>query len=183
VRGRDLSDRATDPMTYRPDVYARDMIALMEQTGIDKAVFLGTSMGGLITMALTAIQPEAVAAAVINDVGPEVARQVREWTSEPRNREVVTRLLAAGVRPVPERVEARGPFAGKTVVLTGSLGALSRDEAKAEIERRGGKVSASVSRKTDLVVAGEEAGSKIKKAAELGVKVVDEAAFLALLEE
>ena len=60
-------------MTYRPDVYARDMIALMEQSGIDKAVFLGTSMGGLITMALTAIQPEAVAAAVINDVGPEVA--------------------------------------------------------------------------------------------------------------
>ena len=73
VRGRGRSDRAPDPMTYRPDVYARDMIALMEQTGIDKAVFLGTSMGGLITMALTAIQPEAVAAAVINDVGPEVA--------------------------------------------------------------------------------------------------------------
>ena len=73
VRGRGLSDRAPDPMTYRPDVYARDMIALMEQLGIEKAVFLGTSMGGLITMALTAIQPEAVAAAVINDVGPEVA--------------------------------------------------------------------------------------------------------------
>ena len=73
VRGRGLSDRAPDPMTYRPDVYARDMIALMEQTGIDKAVFLGTSMGGLITMALTAIKPQAVAAAVINDVGPEVA--------------------------------------------------------------------------------------------------------------
>jgi DNA ligase (NAD+) len=119
----------------------------------------------------------------VRDVGPEVARQVREWTAEPRNREVVARLLAAGVTPVAERVEARGPFAGKTVVLTGGLSALSRDDARAEIERRGGKVSGSVSRKTDLVVAGEEAGSKLKKAAELGVQVVDEAGFLALLKE
>jgi DNA ligase (NAD+) len=118
----------------------------------------------------------------VRDVGPEVARQVREWTAEPRNRAVVARLLAAGVRPVAERVEARGPFAGKTVVLTGSLTTISRDDARAEIERRGGKVSGSVSRKTDLVVAGEEAGGKLKKAVELGVKVVDEAAFLALLE-
>ena len=119
----------------------------------------------------------------MRDVGPEVARQVREWTSEPRNREVVARLLAAGVAPVAEQVDARGPFAGKTVVLTGSLSTLSRDDAKAAVERRGGKVSGSVSRKTDLVVAGEEAGSKLKKATELGVRVVDEAGFLRLLEE
>jgi DNA ligase (NAD+) len=119
----------------------------------------------------------------VRDVGPEVARQVREWTAEPRNREVVARLLAAGVAPVAERVEARGPFAGKTVVLTGGLKTLSRDDAKAEIERRGGKVSGSVSKKTDLVVAGEEAGSKLKKATELGLQVVDEAGFLALLKK
>jgi DNA ligase (NAD+) len=119
----------------------------------------------------------------VRDVGPEVARQVREWTSEPRNREVVARLVAAGVAPVAEQVDARGPFAGKTVVLTGSLFTLSRDDAKAAVERRGGKVSGSVSRKTDLVVAGEEAGGKLKKAAELGVKIVDEATFRALLEE
>jgi len=80
-------------------------------------------------------------------------------------------------------VEARGPFAGKTVVLTGGLAAMSRDEAKAEIERRGGKVSGSVSRKTDLVVTGEEAGSKLAKARELGVRIVGEEEFLALLEE
>ncbi|MGO4409245.1 MULTISPECIES: alpha/beta fold hydrolase [unclassified Brevundimonas] len=73
VRGRGKSDRAPDPMTYTPDVYARDVVALMEQLGIEKAVFLGTSMGGLITMALTAISPQAVAAAVLNDIGPEVA--------------------------------------------------------------------------------------------------------------
>ncbi|MCW0046970.1 pimeloyl-ACP methyl ester carboxylesterase [Brevundimonas sp. UYEF29] len=73
VRGRGLSDRAPDPMTYMPDVYARDVLALMEQAGIDRAVFVGTSMGGLITMALTAIRPRAVVAAILNDIGPEVA--------------------------------------------------------------------------------------------------------------
>ncbi|MGH7020390.1 MAG: alpha/beta fold hydrolase, partial [Brevundimonas sp.] len=73
VRGRGRSDRAPDPMTYTPDVYAKDVVALMEQAGIEKAVFLGTSMGGLITMALTAIKPKAIAAAIINDVGPELA--------------------------------------------------------------------------------------------------------------
>jgi DNA ligase (NAD+) len=118
----------------------------------------------------------------VRDVGPEVARQVRAWTTEPRNRAVVERLLAAGVAPAAEVVERGGPFAGKTVVLTGGLASMSRDEAKAAVERRGGKVSGSVSRKTDLVVAGEEAGSKLKKAAELGVRVVDEAAFLELLK-
>ncbi|MBB4797061.1 pimeloyl-ACP methyl ester carboxylesterase [Brevundimonas bullata] len=73
VRGRGQSDRAPDPMTYTPDIYARDVVALMEQLGIEKAVFLGTSMGGLITMALTALKPKAIAAAIINDVGPELA--------------------------------------------------------------------------------------------------------------
>jgi DNA ligase (NAD+) len=118
----------------------------------------------------------------VRDVGPEVAREIRAWTAEPQNRRVVERLLEAGVAPVREVIAAAGPFAGKTVVLTGGLTRLSRDEAKAEIERRGGKVSGSVSRKTDLVVAGEDAGSKLKKATELGVKIVDEAGFLALLE-
>lgn len=73
VRGRGRSDRAPDPMTYTPEVYARDVIALMEQAGIERAVFMGTSMGGLITMALTAIRPKAIAAAILNDIGPEVS--------------------------------------------------------------------------------------------------------------
>ncbi|BDG04351.1 NAD-dependent DNA ligase LigA [Anaeromyxobacter oryzae] len=117
----------------------------------------------------------------VRDVGPETAREIRAWTGEPQNRRVVERLLAAGVHPAPEQVEARGPFAGKTVVLTGTLASMSRDDAKAEIERRGGKVSGSVSRKTDLVVAGEDAGSKLKKATELGVRVVGEEEFARLL--
>jgi DNA ligase (NAD+) len=117
----------------------------------------------------------------VRDIGPETASEIRAWTGEPQNVNVVKRLLAAGVAPEPEAVATEGWFAGKTVVLTGSLARLSRDEAKAEIERRGGKVSGSVSRKTDLVVAGEEAGSKLEKARELGVPIADEARFEALL--
>ena len=75
VRGRGQSDRATDPMTYQPVNYAHDVLALMEQAGIARAVFLGTSMGGLITMALAAIRSKVIAAAIINDVGPEVAKE------------------------------------------------------------------------------------------------------------
>ena len=87
VRGRGLSDRAPDPMTYAPDVYARDVLALMDQAAIDRAVFVGTSMGGLITMALAAIRPRAIAAAILNDVGPEVAPEglarIAAYTGQP----------------------------------------------------------------------------------------------------
>ena len=75
VRGRGRSDRAPDPMTYQPLNYAQDVLALMNQAGIERAVFLGTSMGGLITMALAAIRSRVIAAAIINDVGPEVAKE------------------------------------------------------------------------------------------------------------
>jgi DNA ligase (NAD+) len=119
----------------------------------------------------------------VRDVGVETAREIRAWTSEPQNERVVRRLLEAGVRPQPEEVAATGFFAGKTVVLTGTLARRSRDEAKAEVERRGGKVSGSVSRKTDLVVAGEDSGSKLRKATELGVRVVGEEEFERLLGE
>jgi DNA ligase (NAD+) len=119
----------------------------------------------------------------VRDVGPETAREIRAWVEEPQNRRVVARLVEAGMRPEPEEAPRGGAFAGKTVVLTGGLSALSRDDARAEIERRGGKVSGSVSRKTDLVVEGEDAGSKAAKAKELGVKVVGEAEFLRMLGE
>ena len=73
VRGRGRSDRATDPMTYQPPVYAKDVLGLMEVAGIERAVFLGTSMGGLITMAITALKSRVVAAAILNDIGPQVS--------------------------------------------------------------------------------------------------------------
>ena len=75
VRGRGRSDRAPDPMTYQPLNYAQDVLALMRDAGIERAVFLGTSMGGLITMALAAVRSKVIAAAIINDVGPEVAKE------------------------------------------------------------------------------------------------------------
>jgi len=119
----------------------------------------------------------------VRDVGPEVARQIHDFLAVPEQRETIRQLLAAGVRPQPEQaVAGSGAFAGKTVVLTGTLTQYSRESAKVEIERRGGRVSGSVSRKTDLVVAGEDAGSKLKKAQELGVRVVDENGFKELLK-
>lgn len=118
----------------------------------------------------------------VRDVGPEMGGSIFGYFADPENRAVVAALLAAGVKPEPpEAPKEGGAFTGKTVVLTGTLSTMSRDQAKEEIERRGGKVSGSVSKKTDLVVAGEEAGSKLKKAQELGVKVVDEKGFAALL--
>ncbi|HZX94468.1 MAG TPA: NAD-dependent DNA ligase LigA [Myxococcales bacterium] len=120
----------------------------------------------------------------VRDVGPEVARQIHEHLALPGEREMIARLLAAGVRPEPEQaVATAGAFAGKTVVLTGTMAQYSREQAKAEIERRGGRVSGSISRKTDLLVAGEDAGSKLKKAQELGVRVVDEKGFGELLQQ
>ncbi len=119
----------------------------------------------------------------VRDVGPEVARQIHDFLALPGQREMIRQLLAAGASPEPEAaVAAAGPLAGKTVVLTGTLAQYSREAAKAEIERRGGRVSGSLSRKTDLVVAGGDAGSKLKKAQELGVRVVDEDGFRELLK-
>jgi DNA ligase (NAD+) len=121
-----------------------------------------------------------------NDVGPIVAESIATFFREAHNREVIEQLRAAGVHwqeGPPAVAPASGPFAGKIVVLTGTLAKLSRDEAKERIEAGGGKVTGSVSKKTDFVVAGEEAGSKLDRAKELGVAVLDEMEFLKLLGE
>jgi DNA ligase (NAD+) len=118
------------------------------------------------------------------DVGPVVAQSIRTFFEQPHNREVVEQLRAAGVTWPEHDGEADTtpkPLAGKTFVLTGSLPTLEREDAKALIEAAGGKVSGSVSKKTHYVVAGEAAGSKLDKARELGVEVIDEAALRALL--
>jgi DNA ligase (NAD+) len=118
------------------------------------------------------------------DVGPVVAESIARFFGERHNREVIAALRRAGVRwrdAVPERAPA-GRLAGLTLVLTGTLPTLTREDAKARIEAAGGKVAGSVSKKTDYVVAGEEAGSKLAKAQELGVPVVDEAGLERLIE-
>ena len=122
----------------------------------------------------------------VPDVGPVVANSLRHFFDQPIHREVVEQLRAAGVC-WPDEVglasDAPRPLLGKTLVLTGTLPSLSRDEAKAMIEAAGGKVSGSVSKKTHYVVAGSEAGSKLDKAQNLGVPVLDEAGLRALLAE
>ncbi|HEU0134510.1 MAG TPA: NAD-dependent DNA ligase LigA [Allosphingosinicella sp.] len=117
------------------------------------------------------------------NIGPEVANALLDFFEEAHNREVLDQLREAGVRPKDVVWETReSPVTGKTLVFTGSLETLSRDEAKAQAERLGAKVAGSVSAKTDLVVAGPGAGSKLKKAAELGIEVIDEAAWNAIVE-
>jgi len=119
----------------------------------------------------------------VPDVGPIVAARIAHFFAEPHNREAIAALQAAGMHwpeGAPQRA-SDGPLAGKTVVLTGGLAAMSRDEAGAKLEALGAKVSGSVSKKTALVVAGEAAGSKLAKAQELGIENWDEAALLAFL--
>jgi len=119
----------------------------------------------------------------VSDIGPIVAQSIRTFFEQPHNREVVEQLRACGVTWEEGEPAARAPrpLSGKTFVITGTLPTLSRDEAKDKVEAAGGKVAGSVSKKTDYVVAGEEAGSKLAKALTLGVPVIDEAALLAML--
>ncbi|RYF61016.1 MAG: NAD-dependent DNA ligase LigA, partial [Comamonadaceae bacterium] len=119
----------------------------------------------------------------VPDVGPIVAQSVHTFFQQPHNREVVEQLRACGVTWSEAARAEKAPqtLAGKTIVLTGTLPTLSRDAAKDMLEAAGAKVSGSVSKKTSYVVAGEEAGSKLAKAEELGVPVLDEAGMLALL--
>jgi DNA ligase (NAD+) len=117
----------------------------------------------------------------VNDIGPKVAATVREFFSNERNLALVERLRGFGLTFTAERKLRGTALEGMTFVLTGTLPTLTRDEAKERIEAAGGKVSGSVSKKTSYVVAGEEAGSKLEKAQQLGVAVLDEAALLAML--
>jgi DNA ligase (NAD+) len=119
----------------------------------------------------------------VADVGPVVAQSVAAFCSEKHNRDVIAELLVAGIAfaPMAEREKSAPGIAGKTFVLTGALPTLTRDEAKARIEAKGGKISGSVSKKTHYVIAGTDAGSKLSKAQDLGVAVLDEQGLLSLL--
>jgi DNA ligase (NAD+) len=119
----------------------------------------------------------------VGDVGPVLARAIADFFAESHNRDVIKALRRAGVTFVegPPRRAANGAFSGMTLVLTGTLPSLTRDEATALIEAQGGKVASSVSKKTDLVVAGAEAGSKLERAQALAVQIIDEAGLKKLL--
>lgn len=131
--------------------------------------------------ALSAASEEELRA--VRDIGPEVAHSVREYFDEPRNLRAVRRLeKLLEIEPVAEP-SGRGALRDKTFVLTGTLESMSRDEAERRIMAMGGRTTGSVSRKTDFVVAGADAGSKLKRARELGIRVLDEREFSNLLNE
>jgi len=157
-------------------LYALGIRNVGEVTARDLARHFG-SLDAIMDASVEALQEAP-------DVGPVVAESIAGFMREPHNREVIGELRAAGVRWTegpPAAPAPAGPFAGKIVVLTGTLAAMTRDEAKERIEAGGGKVTGSVSKKTDFVVAGAEAGSKLDRAQELGVAVLDEEGFLKLL--
>ncbi|HJV73975.1 MAG TPA: NAD-dependent DNA ligase LigA [Noviherbaspirillum sp.] len=121
----------------------------------------------------------------VMDIGPVVARSITTFLSDSQNRELIEQLRAAGIHWTESRrtEDTPKPLMGKTFVLTGTLATLTRDEAAEKIEAAGGKVAGSVSKKTSYVVAGEEAGSKLTKAQELGITIIDEPGLLELLEK
>ena len=132
------------------------------------------SMDALMTASLDELQQ-------VNEVGPRVGQAIFEFFQEPANRALVNRLRQAGLTFKGQRKHRGTQLAGKTLVLTGTLPSFSRDQAKKMIEDAGGKVSGSVSKKTDYVVAGEDAGSKLDKAKELEVEIIDESGLLQLI--
>ncbi len=163
--------------TFARFIFALGCRHVGEATALNLAMHFGT------LAALEAADAEALVR--VEDVGEVIAQSVEAFFREPHNRDVIASLVAAGVNWPAVEVRAQADLneavAGKTFVLTGTLPNLTRDEAKDRILTAGGRVSGSVSKKTDYVVAGSEAGSKLAKAESLGVKVIDEAALLLML--
>ncbi len=130
--------------------------------------------------ALMAASPEELES--VNEVGPKVAESISDYFAEPRNRELVEHLRQAGLTFTAEKKQKTTELEGMTFVLTGTLPTLTREDAKARIESAGGRVSGSVSKKTNYVVAGEDAGSKLEKAQQLKLQILDEVAFLEMFK-
>jgi DNA ligase (NAD+) len=167
----------------RETTLARFLYALgIREVGESTAVALARHFGKLEPI----MQADEAELQQVPDVGPVVASRIRAFFEEEHNREIIGKLRDAGVRWPETEPSARpteGPLVGKTFVLTGSLSGMTRDDAKAEIIARGGKVAGSVSKKTDVVVYGNNAGSKLTKAQNLEIDTIDEAAFVKLLSD
>ena len=117
----------------------------------------------------------------MEDIGEKTAANIVNWFADPENAAEIARLLAAGVHPYVKQRREGGPFAGESVVLTGTLSSMKRSEAQAKIEELGGVCQSAVTSKTTLVVAGESAGSKLDKARALGIRVIGEEEFAKML--
>ena len=145
----------------------------------DKAAKILAARFGSFDALAAATEEELTA---IDDVGQVTARYLRQWLESPQSQDLLARLRAAGVNMTSRQERLDDRFAGQTFVLTGTLERFTRDEAAAMIEQRGGRASGSVSKKTTYVVAGENAGSKLRKAQELNIPVLTEEEFLTLLQ-
>ena len=119
----------------------------------------------------------------VEDIGPKIAESIVHFFKEKRNRDVVRRLQEAGLKLVSETKKSRGPFTGKSFVLTGTLSSMTREEAKELIESRGGKVASSVSKSVHYIIMGAEAGSKLDKAKKLGIEQWNEDKFLSIINK
>ena len=163
--------------TDRADVEARLLNALgIRLVGERGAQLLATRFGSLDRLAAASAEELGE----VHGIGGEIAGAVGAFFADSTNRRVIDRLAAAGVVTREEgATDGPGPFAGKSFVLTGTLSALTRDQAKDLILRLGGRITGSVSKKTSYVVVGEEPGSKADDARRLGVTILDEAGFLA----
>ena len=195
TKGGSLTANATRLLANLEDARHRPLwrilVALsIRHIGPTAARALATAFGSVDAIAAA---PEADLITV-DDVGPTIARSLREWFEVDWHAAIVSKWRAAGVelatpgfvppaRQTPDAGAAAGPLAGVTVVLTGTLEGLTRDEAAEAIAEQGGKVSGSVSKKTSFVVAGQNAGSKLEKAETLGVPVLDEAGLAVLLSD
>lgn len=166
---------ASKQTTLARFIYALGMRNVGEATAKDLAKYFG-NLSALMRADVTDLL-------VVNDVGPVVAESITNFFSEAHNQSVIAELRSAGIiwSESDGKQSATGKLLGKTFVLTGTLPNLSRDDAKEKIEAEGGKVSGSVSKKTDYVVVGSDAGSKLDKAQELGIMILDENALLELL--
>jgi DNA ligase (NAD+) len=159
-------------------LYSLGIREVGEATAASVAAHFG-ELGGIIAATEEELE-------MVPDVGPVVASRIRAFFDEEHNREVIARVKKAGVHwkeTAPQPAPKDGPLAGKVFVLTGTLESMTRDEAKDRIQALGGKVTGSVSKKTDFVIYGDKAGSKLKKAQDLEVETLDEGQFETLLSD
>ena len=179
--GEKLADKllaAIDASRQRP--LNRFLFALgIRHVGVHLAKVLARQFGSLDTLS----QASAEELLAIHEIGPQVAESVTAFFASNKNREILATLKASGVEPETEQSQAGGAWGGKIFVFTGSLEQFGRKEAREVVERHGGRAAGSVSKKTDYVVAGAEAGSKLTKAMELGVPVLSEEEFRSMLEK
>jgi len=170
-----------------------DEIVASKKTPLDRVIyalgirFVGERTGQLLAEHFSSLGELADAdeekLTEVPEVGPKVAAAIAEFFSEPANRQLIKKLGKAGVQPTAEkRTVESDKFAGKSFVFTGGLANRSREEAGELVKQHGGKISGSVSKKTDFVVVGTDPGSKYDKAKELGVTIVDEEEFEKLLK-